>query len=46
MGKGKNNCKINEKRDIELYKKFENRLKNKIYTEREKEKRKEKFYRK
>ena len=39
----KNNCKINEKRDIELYKKFKNRLKNKIYTEREKEKMKENF---
>ena len=35
--------KINEKRDFELYKKFEYRLKSKIYTEREKVKMKENF---
>ena len=44
--KENNNCKINEKEDIELYKNFENWLKNRIYTEREREKNERKFYRK
>merc|ERR1712236_58637 len=39
----KNNCKINKKKDIELYKEFDSWLKNKICTEREREKMKEIF---
>ena len=42
-GTQNNNCNINEKRDRDLYKKFENMLKNEIYTEREKVKIKENF---
>ena len=38
-----NDCNINEKNDRDLYKKFENLLKNEIYTEREKVKIKENF---
>ena len=41
--KENNDVKLNEKEDIELYKKFENWLKNTIYTEREREKMKENF---
>ena len=41
--KESNNCKIKEKEDIKLYKKFEDWIKNKIYTEREREKMKENF---
>merc|ERR1711888_232129 len=39
----RNNCKINEKKDIELYKEFDSWLKNEICTEREREKMKEIF---